>query len=248
MDENVDDNLRSDSPETAHADPHPHGADSNIHSRHTDSNHHDQTAGADGRLLLVWDAPNIDMGLGSILGSRPTAAHRPRFDAVGRWLLGRADELADEFDGPVEPEATVFTNIAEGSADLVRPWVEALRNVGFAVFAKPKLTEDSDVDPDMLDHIRLRYEQGTLDGVVVASADGQNFQEYLEELAEEIPVTVLGFQEHTTWAVGSTALEFIDLEDIPGVFREPLPRVNLDNLPDGGAWLQPFRPLSALLD
>lgn len=248
MDENVDNNLRSDSPETAHADPHPHGADSNIHSQHADSNHNNQTAGADGRLLLVWDAPNIDMGLGSILGSRPTAAHRPRFDAVGRWLLGRADELADEFDGPVEPEATVFTNIAEGSADLVRPWVEALRNVGFAVFAKPKLTEDSDVDPDMLDHIRLRYEQGTLDGVVVASADGQNFQEYLEELAEEIPVTVLGFQEHTTWAVGSTALEFIDLEDIPGVFREPLPRVNLDNLPDGGAWLQPFRPLSALLD
>lgn len=201
-----------------------------------------------GRLLLVWDAPNIDMGLGSILGSRPTAAHRPRFDAVGRWLLGRADELADEFDGKVTPEATVFTNIAEGSADLVRPWVEALRNVGFAVFAKPKLTEDSDVDPDMLDHIRLRYQQGTLDGVVVASADGQNFQAYLEELSEEIPVTVLGFQEHATWALGSDSLEFIDLEDIPGVFREPLPRVNLDNLPDGGAWLQPFRPLSALLD
>ncbi|WP_426705051.1 NYN domain-containing protein [Corynebacterium auriscanis] len=201
-----------------------------------------------GRLLLVWDAPNIDMGLGSILGSRPTASHRPRFDAVGRWLLERADELAGEFDGPVEPEATVFTNIAEGSADLVRPWVEALRNVGFAVFAKPKLTEDSDVDPDMLEHIRLRHAQGNLDGVVVASADGQNFQEFLEELAEEIPVTILGFQEHTTWALGSDSLEFIDLEDISGVFREPLPRVNLDNLPDGGAWLQPFRPLSALLD
>ena len=25
--------------------------------------------------LLVWDAPNLDMGLGAILGSRPTAAH-----------------------------------------------------------------------------------------------------------------------------------------------------------------------------
>ena len=23
--------------------------------------------------LLVWDAPNLDMGLGAILGSRPTA-------------------------------------------------------------------------------------------------------------------------------------------------------------------------------
>ena len=43
-------------------------------------------------------------------------------------------------------------------------------------------------------------------------------------------------------------LEFVDLEDIPGVFREPLPRVSLDSLPDEGAWLQPFRPLSALLN
>ena len=46
------------------------------------------------RVLLVWDAPNLDMGLGSILGGRPTAAHRPRFDALGRWLLARTAELA----------------------------------------------------------------------------------------------------------------------------------------------------------
>ena len=46
----------------------------------------------DDTLLLVWDAPNIDMGLGAILGARPTAAHRPRFDAIGRWVLGRAGE------------------------------------------------------------------------------------------------------------------------------------------------------------
>ncbi|AHI02354.1 hypothetical protein CFAL_00915 [Corynebacterium falsenii DSM 44353] len=200
------------------------------------------------RLLLVWDAPNIDMGLGSILGGRPNAAHRPRFDAVGRWLLDHSKELENTFGEAVEPEATVFTNIAPGSADVVRPWVEALRNVGFAVFAKPKVDEDSDVDPNMLAHIRLRREQGMLDGLVVASADGQNFKDLLEELADEIPVFVLGFQEHATWAVGSPLLEFIDLEDIPGVFREPLPRVNLDSLPDEGAWLQPFRPLSALLD
>lgn len=199
-------------------------------------------------LLLVWDAPNIDMGLGSILGNRPTAAHRPRFDAIGRWLIGRAEELTEEFGSEVVPEATVFTNIAPGSADLVRPWVDALRNVGFAVFAKPKVEEDTDVDEDMLEHIRRRREEGVLDGVVVASADGRNFKDTLEELADEIPVTVLGFEEHANWAVDSEVLEFVDLEKIPGVFREPLPRVSLDNLPDTGAWLQPFRPLGALLD
>ncbi|MEC9326018.1 MAG: NYN domain-containing protein, partial [Actinomycetota bacterium] len=46
------------------------------------------------RVLLVWDAPNLDMGLGSILGGRPTAAHRPRFDALGRWLLARTADLS----------------------------------------------------------------------------------------------------------------------------------------------------------
>ena len=49
---------------------------------------------ATARVLLVWDAPNLDMGLGSILGGRPTAAHRPRFVDLGRWLLARTAELS----------------------------------------------------------------------------------------------------------------------------------------------------------
>src|SRR3954469_18853523 len=127
------------------------------------------------RVLLVWDAPNLDMGLGSILGRRPTALERPRFDALGRWLLARTAEAGVGDSGVnsgaptsrIEPEATVFTNIAPGSAEVVRPWVDALRNVGFAVFAKPKIDEDSDVDHDMLDHINRRFQQG-LAGLVVA--------------------------------------------------------------------------------
>ncbi len=200
------------------------------------------------RVLLVWDAPNLDMGLGSIIGGRPTAAHRPRFDALGRWLLGRTAELsADRPEATLEPEATVFTNIAPGSADVVRPWVEALRNVGFAVFAKPKIDEDSDVDSDMLAHIALRRSEG-LAAVLVASADGQAFRRPLEDIAHDgIPVQVLGFREHASWALASDTLEFVDLEDIAGVFREPLPRIGLDSLPEQGAWLQPFRPLAALL-
>ena len=218
----------------------------------------DQAAPAAGpptlqRVLLVWDAPNLDMGLGAILGGRPTAAHRPRFDALGRWLLGRTAELSEgrtgvSLEAPLVPEATVFTNIAPGSADVVRPWVEALRNVGFAVFAKPKIDEDSDVDADMLAHIALRRSEG-LGALLVASADGQAFRQPLEEIARDdgTPVQVLGFREHASWALASDTLEFVDLEDIPGVFREPLPRIGLDSLPEQGAWLQPFRPLSSLL-
>ncbi|MFC5996068.1 NYN domain-containing protein [Pseudonocardia hispaniensis] len=194
------------------------------------------------RVLLVWDAPNMDMSLGSLLGARPTSAFRPRFDAVGRWLL----ELA----GPEAiAEACVFTNVVPGSTEVVRPWVEALRNVGFAVFAKPKMTEDSDIDDDMLRHIQLRMNEGALRHVVVASGDGRAFREPLEALvAQTTAVTVIGFREYANFALTSEVIDFVDLEDIEGVFREPLPRMTLDTLPEEGAWLPPFRSLRSLLE
>lgn len=190
--------------------------------------------------LLVWDAPNIDMSLGTILGGRPSSASRPRFDALGRWLIARAGD-------DTEPEATVFTNVAPGSTDFVRPWVEALRNTGFAVFAKPKI-DDSDIDDDMLAHIHVRHEQGVLRRLLVASGDSRAFREPLEDLAARgVEITVLGFREHASFAVNSELLGFEDLEDIPELFLQPLPRITLETLPPEGAWLSPLRPLSALL-
>jgi putative heme uptake system protein len=127
--------------------------------------------------------------------------------------------------------------------------VEALRNVGFAVFAKPKTSEDSDIDDDMLGHIKLRADEGHLEHVVVASGDGRAFREPLEELRTRgTYVTVIGFREHASFALTSDVIEFVDLEEIEGVFREPLPRISLDSLPDGGAWLPPFRSLKSLLE
>ena len=195
------------------------------------------------RVLLVWDAPNMDMSLGSLLGARPTSAFRPRFDAVGRWLLDVA--------GPdAVAEACVFTNVVPGSTEVVRPWVEALRNVGFAVFAKPKVTDDSDVDDDMLAHIDLRADRGRgCQHVVVASGDGRAFRQPLEALvAKGTCVTVIGFREYANFALASEVIEFLDLEEIDGVFREPLPRMTLETLPDVGAWLPPFRSLRSLLE
>ena len=203
-------------------------------------------AGRARRVLLVWDAPN---SIWARRHSRRSPHRRPTDPFRRTWalVLGRtAEPFRPATPGRWSPRRRLHQH-RPGSADVVRPWVEALRNVGFAVFAKPKIDEDSDIDADMLAHIALRAGEG-LAGLVVASADGQAFREPLEEIAARgVPVQVIGFREHASWAVSSEILEFVDLEDIPGVFREPLPRVSLDSLPDAGAWLQPFRPLSALL-
>jgi uncharacterized protein len=190
--------------------------------------------------LLVWDAPNIDMTLSNVIGGRPSASSRPRFDAVAKWLLSTADDR--------EVEGAVFANVPPGGAATMRGWVEAIRSFGYAVFARPKLNAADDVDDDMLAHIAERARTHRLRRLVVASGDGRNFAEPLEELARDgVIVSVLSFVEVAGYAQESELLTFVDLEDVPGAFTTPLPRVRLDNLPEGGAWLQPTRSMRSLL-
>jgi putative heme uptake system protein len=191
--------------------------------------------------LLVWDAPNIDMTLANVIGARPSATSRPRFDAVARWLLASADDR--------EVEGCVFANVPPGAAATMRGWVEAIRSFGYAVFARPKLGPGDDIDADMLSHIAQRARTHHLHRLVVASGDGRNFSEPLELLAQDgVEVVVLSFVEVAGYAQESEMLTFVDLEDVPGAFTSPLPRVRLDNLPEGGAWLPATRSMRALLN
>jgi uncharacterized protein len=103
--------------------------------------------------LLIWDAPNIDMTLSTVIGARPTAETRPRFDAIAAWFVEGAGD-PESPDAP-EVEACVFANIPPVVGTLQR-WVEALRSFGFAVFARPKNQPDDDIDQAMLDHIAVR--------------------------------------------------------------------------------------------
>jgi uncharacterized protein len=186
--------------------------------------------------LLVWDAPNVDMTLSNVIGARPSPASRPRFDAVARWLVAAA--------GDREVEGAVFANVPPGAATGMRGWIEALRSFGYAVFAKPKLHPEDDVDLDMLRHIVDRSRTHRLVRLVVASGDGRNFLAPLEDLAREgTHVTVLSFSEVAGYALESDLLEFVDLEDVPGAFISPLDRVRLDALPPEGAWLRPSRSM-----
>jgi putative heme uptake system protein len=196
--------------------------------------------------LLIWDAPNIDMTLSTVIGARPTAASRPRFDAIAAWFVdGAGDGAAGGDTGPDAPEveACVFANIPPVVGSLQR-WVEALRSFGFAVFARPKAQPDDDIDQAMLDHIAVRSHSHRLRRLVVFSGDGRNFAEPLEDLARRgTRVTVVAFSEVAGYAITSDLLEFIDIEDVPGAFVEPLDRVRLDALPPDGAWLRPTRSL-----
>ena len=201
---------------------------------------------SDGRVrpaldLLIWDAPNIDMTLSTVIGARPTAASRPRFDAIAAWFVDGAGD-ATVPDAP-DVEACVFANIPPVPGTLQR-WVEALRGFGYAVFARPKASPDDDIDQDMLDHIAVRSHSHRLRRLVVFSGDGRNFAEPLEELVRAgTQVVVVAFSEVAGYAISSELLEFIDIEDVPGAFTEPLDRVRLDALPPDGAWLRPTRSL-----
>ena len=191
--------------------------------------------------LLVWDAPNVDMTLSAILGSRPASSDRPRFDAIARWFLS---EAADH-----EVEGCVFTNVHPTSAVSLRGWIEALRSFGYSVFARPKVHPEYDVDDAMLRHIAERQASHRLRRVVVASGDGRNFLGPLEELHRAgVRCVVLSFAEVAGYAQESPLIEFIDLEDVPGAFQVSLGRTRLTALPPDGGWFRPTRPMRALLD
>jgi uncharacterized protein len=188
------------------------------------------------RVLLVVDAANIDMTLTSFVG-RPTQRERPDFGVLARWLRDRAgpDRLA---------EACVFVNVAPQNAGPLRGWVMWLLEQGYRVFARPKVGT-SDIDEDMVAHLRARADEGRLEEVLVASNDAKAFLEPLEDLARgAVRVLALGFEEFASGLADSPLIEFIDLEDIPGLFESNLPnRVRLDRLPLEGRWFEPVGPL-----
>ncbi len=185
-----------------------------------------------GRHVLVWDAPNIDMTLATIIEGKPTAKERPDLAVLGDWLV-------DHAEGDDEVEACVFINVAPHVAGVLRGWVLWLLEEGFRVFAKPK-RGDSDVDEDMLAHLTDRAAEGDLEAVYVGSNDARAFTDPLEELAGQgVAINVLGFAEYAGGMATLPWLRFVDLESIEGLFTAPLPRLTLETLPEDGRWFEP---------
>jgi uncharacterized protein len=182
--------------------------------------------------LLAWDAPNIDMVISQILGTRPTSEQRPDFEALGRWFVTAG--------GPdVQNEAAVFANVPEYQPTGLLGWLSWLSSKGYRIFARPK-AGDSDIDEDIVRWLTEAAASGDLAEVVVASHDARAFLRPLEELAERgVKVTVVGFAELAGGLGLSDRIELVDLEDIPGLFRTSLPRLRLATLPEEGGWFEP---------
>ena len=157
------------------------------------------------------------MTLSTVIGARPTAASRPRFDAIAAWFVEGAGDPAAP--GAADVEACVFANIPPQPGTLQR-WVEALRGFGFAVFARPKTQPDDDIDQDMLDHIAVRAHSHRLRRLVVFSGDGRNFAEPLEQLVREgTQVVVVAFSEVAGYAISSDLLRVHRHRGRPGGVR-----------------------------
>jgi uncharacterized protein len=188
------------------------------------------------RSLLVWDAPNIDMALGSVLGSKPQAKDRPQADALARWLIQRSPGAA--------LEATIFVNMPAENATPLFGWISRMLDIGYRTFVKPKTSADSDVDDDMIRLIEKRHQGGDLEQLFVLSHDGARFAGPLKRLsASGVRTHAVIFPEMAHVLATTDGVEVIDLESIPGLFRSALPRLRYDLLPSDGRWFEPRRSI-----
>ena len=182
--------------------------------------------------LLIWDAPNMDMSLGEIYGRMPFATERPDMKAIMRWYKNT--------NSIEQSLACIFVNYENrgGSNPKFHGWLRMLSGSGYTIFVKPKINSESDVDDDMIAHIKDHLDG--LTEIVIASHDANCFKELTVSLAAlGVKIVVTGYSELANgWDMGN--ITFHDLESIEGVFKNPLPRhVNVFNLPSEGMFFEP---------
>lgn len=175
---------------------------------------------------LAWDAPNMDMALSTLLGSKPSPRQRPDFAALYDWFT----------DGDPGAEAAVFVNVPEHLVERLTGWVMWLNQTGFRVYAKPKIG-DSDIDEELAAYA---FADDGAEEIVLGSHDARAFADEAEAAAHRgAQVRVLGFRELAGRLAALDDVGFVDLADIPGLFEELPPRVTLVGLPPQGRWFEP---------
>lgn len=156
-------------------------------------------------------------------------------DVVMSWFVARC--------GTDKPVACIFANVRpnEASNPKFHGWLRYLSGKDFWLFLKPKDADGKgDIDNDMLKFIRDRQDDDLAE-VIIASHDAKCFNDLITELtAAGVKVTILGYTELVNAFDFSTNLGFMDLEAVPNVFSQPLPRFpNIWHLLPEGAFFNP---------
>ena len=183
------------------------------------------------RCELVWDLPNQTATLSEVLGRNPLKGERPSFEALARYVAAAA--------GLSPAAATVFLNV-RNKPDALQSFVTHLRCAGFGVFARPQV-DGSDIDDDLVAHVRSVA--GDLGHLLIGTHDKELLQRCVGEVSASCRITVLGFEESSSWALTSKRVEFVDLGAVPGFLSAEIPRMVLRSLPPGGAFAGPLAPL-----
>ncbi len=182
---------------------------------------------------LVWDLPNMTSSLGRVIGS--SAAKKTRYDFA--TLANYVVEVAGE---DLTAAGTVFVNVDKDQLPGLQRFVNMLRSCGFGVYARPKI-DDSDIDDNLVAHVQANA--ADIAHLLIATHDKGLADRTAAVLDPDCRVTVLGFEELSSYALGSDRFEFVDLGDIDGMFTKPLARSLLSRLPDEGTYLRPLGSL-----
>lgn len=185
--------------------------------------------------LLVWDERDVQQNLAEVIGREPELTDAPVMESVFLWLMDRCSDTET-------PSATVFKSVLSGTEEITAPKVIELRQSGFSVFVRGAANRDDDADfmNDIMTQIDRTAGDGRLAEVIVAS-HVDTFESRLESLASQgVKTAVVAFRERAGFAAANPKIDFIDLESIPELFRDELPRTNLYDIPEDGRALAPL--------
>ncbi len=166
------------------------------------------------RTFVLVDGENIDATLGSVLGRRPTAEERPRWERVTDYVR--------EWSGqPVT--GLFFLNASHGHLPL--PFVQALIAMGYGPV--PLAGNDDEKVVDIGIQRTLIALRGHDADVVLVSHDADFVTQLRELIDGERRLALAGFREYTATALTALGLPYLDLEHDVRAFQAPLPRVRV---------------------
>lgn len=181
---------------------------------------HNETIDAQPGELLEVDVPNADQAIAAMLKRRPKPSERIQFDALWRYGSDKAALAGATF------QAVAFLNVPHPLPPGLEGFARGLVQDNWDVCANPKNSPDSDVDPLMLAHLHSRPWRA----VRVVSHDARCFAKPLAELAAHgTEVEVIGMTECAGCLPRTEGITFTDIEDIPGLIKEPPLRVRFHN-------------------